>query len=306
MHYLYLLQGAVSLGLLWAVMTIGVYITYRILDIADLSVEGTLATGAALCARLITEGCNPYLATVAALLAGCLGGLVTGIFHTKLKIPAILSGILTMIACYSVNIRIMWNKANVSLLKLDTVYTLFERLGLSARNAVILLAILFIIAICFVLYWFFGTELGSAIRATGNNHSMARAQGINTNRMLMLGLVISNGLVGLSGALIAQNQSFADAGMGTGSIVIGLASVIIGEVLFGTKSFRRTLLSLTLGAVLYRIIIAFVLELGMPASDLKLFTAITVALALTLPMLRARLPRKSTVSPDPKGGGPDA
>lgn len=288
-NMLSLLQGAVSLGLLWAIMTIGVFITYRILDIADLSVEGTIALGAAVAARMISDGYNPFLATLVALLAGCLGGLVTGLLHTKLRIPAILSGILTMIACYSINIRVMGLSSNISLLRMDTVFSPLERLGLSPRNAVIVLGLGAVILICLFLYWFFGTELGCAIRATGNNRSMVRAQGIHTDNMVILGLVLSNGLVALSGALICQNGKFANVDMGTGAIVIGLASVIIGEVLFGTKTFWRTLISLTLGAVVYRIIIALVLELGMQSTDLKLFTAITVALALALPMFKSYL-----------------
>ncbi|WP_425278666.1 ABC transporter permease [Defluviitalea saccharophila] len=269
-------------------MTIGVYITYRILDIADLTVEGTLAMGAAIAAQAITSGINPYAATVLALVGGLLAGLVTGVLHTQLKIPALLSGILTMIALYSINLRIM-GKANVSLLRMETVYTWLQNLGLNDTNAVIALGLVFVLVIVCFLYWFFGTEIGCAIRATGNNPKMVRAQGINTDTMKIIGLVISNGLVAISGALIAQSQSFADVQMGTGSIVIGLASVIIGEVLFGKKNFFSRLISLVLGAITYRIIIALVLKMGMPANDLKLFTAITVAIALSLPVFRSYL-----------------
>ena len=282
---LQIFMGALSLGLLWAVMTIGVYITYRILNIADLTVEGSIAMGAAIAAHAISSGINPYVATVLALLGGMAAGLVTGLLHTQLKIPALLSGILTMIALYSVNLRIM-GKANVSLLKMDTVYTAFENLGLSRNNAVMVLGLICVIAVISILYWFFGTEIGCAIRATGNNPNMVRAQGINTDITTILGLVISNGLVALSGGLIAQNQGFSDVQMGTGSIVIGLASVIIGEVLFGKKNFYSRLVSLALGAITYRIIIALVLKMGMPANDLKLFTAITVAVALSLPTIK--------------------
>lgn len=285
---LQILLGAISLGLLWAVMTIGVYITYRILDIADLSVEGSIAMGAAIAANMIYIGINPFAASCAALLGGMAAGLVTGLLHTKLKIPALLSGILTMIALYSVNLRIM-GKANLSLLRMDTVYTRFEELGLNHTNAVILFGLISVMGVVGILYWFFGTEIGCAIRATGNNPQMARAQGINTNNMIILGLVISNGLVAFSGSLIAQSQSFADVQMGMGSIVIGLASVIIGEVLFGKRNFFNRLLSLVMGAVTYRIIIALVLKMGMPANDLKLFTAITVAVALSLPVCRIYL-----------------
>jgi putative ABC transport system permease protein len=283
-----IILGAISLGLLWAVMTIGVYITYRILDIADLTVEGSIAMGAAIAAKAISVGINPFAATALALLGGLAAGMVTGLLHTKLKIPALLAGILTMIALYSVNLHIM-GKANVALLRMDTVYTPFNNLGLSTRDAVIVLGFICVAAVVGILYWFFGTEIGSAIRATGDNPHMVRAQGINTNLMKIIGLVISNGLVAICGALIAQRQGFADVQMGTGSIVIGLASVIIGEVLFGRKSFFSRLVSLVLGAITYRIIIAFVLKLGMPANDLKLFTAITVAVALALPVFKTYL-----------------
>lgn len=283
-----IILGAISLGLLWAVMTIGVYITYRILDIADLTVEGSIAMGAAIAASSIFSGMNPFLATCLAFVGGSLAGLVTGILHTRLKIPALLAGILTMIALYSVNLRIM-GKANLSLLQIDTVYTPLENLGLTPTNTVMLFGGICVMGIIGLLYWFFGTEIGCAIRATGNNPQMARAQGINTNNMIILGLIISNGLVALSGALIAQSQSFADIQMGIGSIVIGLASVIIGEVIFGTRNFFNCLISLALGAITYRIIIALVLKMGMPANDLKLFTAITVAIALSLPIFKRYL-----------------
>ena len=283
-----ILLGAVALGLLWSAMTIGVHITYRILDIADLTVEGSITLGAAVSASMIAGGSGPLAATVCAFLAGLGAGLVTGLLHTKLRIPALLSGILTMIALYSVNLRVL-GKANVSLLRMDTVYTPLEALGLEKNVAVAILGFACVMAIIALLYWFFGTELGNAIRATGNNSNMVRAQGINTDTMKILGLVISNGLVALSGALIAQSQNFADVQMGTGSIVIGLASLIIGEVLFGRRNFFSRLFSLILGAVTYRIIIALVLKLGMPTNDLKLFTAITVALALSLPMFKEYL-----------------
>ena len=274
--------GAVSLGLLWAVMTIGVYITYRVLDIADLTVEGSLPLGAAVACSLITQGVNPYLASLCALLAGCLAGLCTGLLHTKLKIPALLSGILTMISLWSVNLHVM-GMPNLSILRMPTVFQPLERLGMSKNAAMIAVGAVCALGLIVALYWFFGTELGSAIRATGNNQKMVRAQGINTDTMKILGLVISNALVALRGALIAQSQNFADVQMGTGSIVIGLASLIIGEVLFGRRGFFSRLLSLILGAIVYRLIIALVLEMGMPTNDLKLFTAATVALALWLP-----------------------
>lgn len=283
-----IVKGAVMLGLLWSVMTIGVYITYRILDIADLTVEGSITMGAAIAASCISVGMNPYLSTLLAFVGGMAAGLITGLLHTRLRIPALLSGILTMIALYSINLRIM-GRANVSLLRMDTIYTPLTDAGMDKTTAVIVLGLVCVGVLIGVLYWFFGTEIGCAIRATGNNPQMARAQGINTKNMIILGLVISNGLVAFSGALIAQSQSFADIQMGIGSIVIGLASVIIGEVLFGKKNFFSRLLSLVLGAFTYRFIIAIVLKMGMHANDLKLFTAITVAVALALPMFKTYL-----------------
>lgn len=283
---LQILTGAVSLGLLWAIITIGVYITYRILAIADLTVEGSVVMGAAIAAIAITRGINPYIGVCLAFFGGLAAGLITGLLHTMLRIPSLLSGILTMIALYSINLRIM-GRANISLLQVDTIYTFFEDMGFSSQISVILIGLIFIICLIGILYWFFGTEIGCAIRATGNNPQMVRAQGINTNAMIILGLMISNGLVAIGGSLIAQSQRFADVQMGIGSIVIGLASVIIGEVLFGRRHFASRLLSLVLGAIVYRVIIAMVLKLGMPANDLKLFTAITVAIALSLPVLRS-------------------
>ncbi len=280
------LLGALSLGLLWSIMALGVYISYRVLDVADLSVEGTLTLGAAVTAQMIYGGHSPFLGMLLSFGAGVLAGLVTGLLHTKLKIPALLSGILTMIALYSVNLRVM-GKANLSLLRLETAYTLIgDRLGLDKTWAVILTGAVMSLALIFILYWFFGTELGSAIRATGNNPNMVRAQGIHTDTTVILGLMLSNGLVALSGALIAQAQNYADVQMGVGAIVIGLASLIIGEVLFARNNFMSRLFSMILGAVTYRIIIALVLRLGMPADDLKLFTALTVVVALFLPRIK--------------------
>ncbi|HHY63887.1 MAG TPA: ABC transporter permease, partial [Clostridiaceae bacterium] len=232
-----------------------------------------------------SKGANPYIATGVSILGGMAAGLVTGILHTVLKIPALLSGILTMIALYSINLRVL-GKASLSLLRMETVFTAFEKLGVESSWSIIILGLIVVAIVICLLYWFFGTELGSAIRATGNNPKMVRAQGINTNTMIILGLVISNGLVSLSGALISQYQNFADVQMGTGSIVIGLASVIIGEVLFGKRNFMMRLISIAFGAITYRIIIAFVLKLGMHSNDLKLFTAITVAIALSLPIIK--------------------
>ena len=289
MNMVDVLLGALALGLLWSIMTLGVYISYRVLDMADLTAEGSLTLGAAVAGSMIAAGANPLLATLCAAAAGLLAGLSTGLLHTKLKIPALLSGILTMIALWSVNLRVMGNRANVSILRLNTVYTFLQNWGLDKTTSMIVVGTVCALAVISVLYWFFGTELGSAIRATGNNEHMVRAQGINTDNMKILGLVISNGLIALSGALIAQSQSFADIQMGTGAIVIGLASLIIGEVLFGKGGFYKRLVAIILGAVVYRVIIALVLKMGMPSNDLKLFTAITVAVALSLPRFKGYL-----------------
>ena len=283
-----LLISTVGQGLQWSVLALGVFLTFRILDIADLSGEGSFPLGAAAAATAITSGLGLPAAFVLALIAGALAGAVTGILTTKLRIPALLAGILTMIGLYSVNLHVM-GKSNIGLLQDETVFTILENsLGLSVAVSGLAVGLIFAALIAVILYWFFGTELGTAIRATGFNPQMARAQGINTNTMVVLGLVISNALVALSGATVAQANGFADVGMGTGTIVIGLASVIIGEVLFGTRSFKNCLISVILGSIVYRLVIAIVLQLGMPPNDLKLFTAILVAIALSMPLIREK------------------
>lgn len=290
-----LIIPTVSQGLLWSIMALGVYLTFRVLDIADLTVEGSFPLGAAVAASMIVEGHHPLTAIFFAAIAGMLAGVVTGLLHTKLKISALLAGILTMIALYSVNLRIM-GKANVSLLRMDTIFTGFINLGMDGGQAVFCVGIVSTIFFSALIYWFFGTEIGTAIRATGFNQQMIRANGVNTDLTIIVGLLLSNALVAISGALVAQSNGFADVGMGIGTIVIGLASVIIGEVLFGTRSFKNCLLSVVAGSVVYRIVIAIVLRLDMPPNDLKLFTAILVALALSLPLFKGKWnQRKGTV-----------
>ncbi|MBR1420161.1 MAG: ABC transporter permease [Selenomonadaceae bacterium] len=284
--------STVSQGLLWALLALGVYLTFRVLDIADLTVEGSFPLGAAVAATLLTDGWSPIPAILIACIAGMISGVVTGILTTKLKIPALLAGILTMIALYSVNLRIM-GKANLPLLKQETLFTMYQPEGLSMPVTVLLIGFIVVLFVAMINYWFFGTELGAAVRATGCNPRMIRANGINTDVMIVLGLLLSNGLVAISGALVAQNNGFADVGMGVGTIVIGLASVIIGEVLFGTRSFKNSLISVILGSIVYRIVIAVVLQMGMPPNDLKLFTAILVAAALSLPLLQAKIKKRS-------------
>ncbi|WP_281519321.1 ABC transporter permease [Acidaminococcus timonensis] len=283
-----LLLPTISQGLLWSLLALGVYITFRVLDIADLTVEGSFPLGASVAVTLLVKDVNPVTAILAAALAGGISGVVTGLLHTKLKIPALLAGILTMIALYSVNLRIM-GKANISLLGKETAFTVLENaLGVAYSQAVLLVGILSCVVFSALMYWFFGTEIGAAIRATGYNPQMIRAQGVDTNGMLLIGLFFSNALVAVAGALVAQSNGFADVGMGVGTIVIGLASVIIGEVLFGTRSFKNSLISVILGSIVYRLVIAIVLQMGMPPNDLKLFTAVLVAIALSLPMVKGK------------------
>ena len=294
-----LIISTIAQGLLWALLALGVFITFRILDVADLTVEGSFPMGAAISAVLITMGVNPWLTVVIAGIGGMIAGAVTGWIHTKLKIPALLAGI-TMIALYSVNLHIM-GKANISLLRMDTVYSAIHSMGISNAVALTIIGVVVTVVVGLFLFWFFGTELGTSIRATGVNPQMIRAQGVNTDSMIVLGLLLSNGFVAVSGALIAQSQGFADIGMGVGTIVIGLASVIIGEVLFasssvvrklfGNSSFVLSLVAVVFGSIIYRIVIATVLYLGMPPNDLKLFTAILVALALSLPTWQGKFRR---------------
>ena len=285
MNILLAIEGAISQGVLWGLMTLGVYITFKILDFPDMTVDGSFALGGAVSAILIVKGVNPWLSLLPAILAGMIAGSITGMLHTKIKIPGILAGILTMIALYSVNIRIM-GQANTSLLGENTVITILNSMiGGSMNTLALVIGLIVSIIIISVLYWFFGTELGSAIRATGNNEYMVRALGTNTDTMKIIGLMVSNGLVALSGAFVAQSQGYADVGMGQGTIVIGLASIIIGEVVFGNRfNFAYKLGAVVGGSVIYRIIIAVVLQLGMKSTDLKLFTAIIVAVALAIPV----------------------
>lgn len=300
MGYSSIVLSAVALGLLWAVMTMGVFITYRVLDYADLTVEGSIVTGAAIAAKMISGGANPFAAVAAAFVGGALAGCVTGLLNTKLKIPGLLAGILSMIALYSVNIRIM-GKANITLLKASTVFDMPKLFIADDNMAVLVLGAVINIVLAAVLYMFFTTELGYAVRAAGDNRKMARAMGINTDNMKILALSLSNGLVALSGALIAQYQKYSDVSMGQGAIVIGLASVIIGEVLFYRRSFLGRIAAVIMGAVVYRLIIAAVIEMGMQPTDLKLFTALTVAVALYMPNVKKALTRRVSEALNERG-----
>ena len=303
------LPGAVGQGLIWGLMAIGVYLTFRILDVADLTVDGSLATGGAVCVMLIRGGVNPWIAVLAAFIAGALAGLATGFFHTKCGIPAILAGILTQLALYSINLRIMGGKSNqtVSVDKYDLLASqrYVRELGLNNPLPLMLLVLAVVIGI---LYWFFGTEKGCSIRATGANPSMARAQGINTNANIVMGLALSNGLVAFSGGLLAQYQGSADVNMGRGAIVIGLAAVIIGEVLFGKlfRNFALRMLSVGIGAIIYYIVLQIVLQLGLNTNDLKLISALIVAVFLAIPYWKSKLTRVKTAPAAGKGGSAHA
>lgn len=295
MSLLNALPGAVSQGLIWGIMALGVYISFRILDVADLTVDGSLATGGAVCVVLIRAGVNPVLALLIALAVGAAAGLVTALLQTKCGIPAILAGILSQLALYSVNLRIMGGKSNVPVSVDKYSLLLSQRYAreLSLRNPMILLIVLIALLIS-AMYWFFGTEKGCSIRATGANKNMARAQGINPDNDIILGLMISNGLVALSGALVAQYQGAVDVNMGRGAIVIGLAAVIIGEVVFKKikHNFAGTLLFVVLGAIVYYIVIQITLQLGLNTNDLKMITAIIVALFLAVPYWKSHLNKK--------------
>lgn len=292
LEFLQSLPSPIAQGMIWGIMAVGVYITYRILDLADLTVDGSLGTGGAVLVILTTSGMNIYLALFIAFLAGCLAGLATGLLHTKFGIPAILAGILTQLALYSINLRIMDGRANTTISWRN--FDLIVSSRTSALGQTILVCVIFVALIVALLYWFFGTELGRSIRATGSNAAMARANGINTDTRKIIGLVLSNGLVAVSGALLAQFSGNADVNMGRGAIVIGLAAVIIGEVIFGKifKNFALRLVSAVLGAIVYYIVIAVVLKLGLNANDLKLLTALVVALFLGIPYWKSKIAPK--------------
>ena len=285
------LPGAVAQGLIWGIMAIGVYITFRILDIADLTVDGTLCTGGAVCIMMMQSGHNVWVSLLVALIAGLLAGMVTGLLHTFMGIPAILAGILTQLGLYSVNLKIM-GKSNqaINVDKFDLLVSLRYIKNVPIyRNTILLVAVIIVVLIVF-LYWFFGTELGCSLRATGCNDRMSRAQGINTDFNRVLGLMISNGLVAFSGALLSQYQGFAEINMGRGAIVIGLAAVIIGEALFGKifHNFGFRLLGVALGSIVYYFVLQIVIWLGIDTDLLKLLSAAVVAVFLAIPYWQSK------------------
>lgn len=289
------MPGALAQGLIWGIMAIGLYITYKVLNYSDLTVDGTMATGGAVCIMLMMQGVNTWIALLCAVLAGMLAGMVTGLFHTRMGIPAILAGILTQLSLYSINLVIMSGKANqaVSVNKYNLIVSSRYVKEISLQNPIFITAIVLAVLIAF-LYWFFGTEIGCSLRSTGANAAMSRAQGVNTNRATVLGLMISNGIVALASAMYSHYQGFVDVNMGRGAIVIGLAAVIISDVIFGRIfiNFALKLIAVAIGAVIYYAVIQVVLWLGLDTNLLKMLSALVVALFLAIPYWKSKLHAK--------------
>lgn len=297
--------GAISQGVLWGIMVLGVYITFKLLDIPDMTVDGSFTLGGFICAILISDGkINPILVLICAILGGLIAGAVTGILHTIFEIPAILAGILTQISLWSINLRIAHKRSNITLPKLGNIFSVVASMtGMKKSQVALVLGIIIVILIIALLYWFFGTEMGSALRATGNNEAMVRALGINAKTMKLIALMISNGLVALAGALVCQSQGYADINMGTGAIVIGLAAIVIGEVLLGwVKPFYAKLGAAVIGSVVYFIIRAIVLQMGLDSDYMKVLSAIIVAVALSFPVLSKKYRQKKDYHPAGEGG----
>ena len=294
LNWLGTLPGAMAQGLVWGIMAIGLYITFKVLDLADLTVDGSICTGAAVCTMLITSGVNVWIAMLCALLAGMVAGFVTGMLHTLLGIPAILAGILTQLMLWSVNLIIMGGKANVALSRFKFGDKVLISSGSSDIGVTLAILLGFVAVIIAILYWFFGTEMGMSLRSTGCNLEMSRAQGINTNFTKVFGLSLSNGVVALAGSLLAQQQGAADINMGRGAIVIGLAAVIVGEALFQRKTtnFALRLLFVVCGAIIYWFVFQTVIFLGLPSEYLKMLSALVVALFLGIPNIKGRMARK--------------
>ncbi|MET3292656.1 UNVERIFIED_CONTAM: putative ABC transport system permease protein [Brevibacillus sp. OAP136] len=296
------INGALEQGLLFALLALGVYLTFRILNFPDLTVDGSFALGGAIAAKMIIDGYSPFLATLIALIGGALAGIVTGLLTTKGKINGLLAGILTMIGLYSINLRIMEGRANLPLLREETIYTMLKDLnfpdlaigGTTWITGVAILFLLFVVIIKLIIDWFLRTDLGLDLRATGDNSTMIRSFGANTDTTTIIGLALSNALVAVAGAMIAQYQGFADVGMGTGMIVIGLASVIVGEVLFGHMTIFRATIAVIGGSVVYRLVIALALRAGLQPSDMKLITALIVIIALVFPAVFKNVLKKTT------------
>lgn len=299
-NFLWDIQGGATLGIMWGIMALGLYLTYRVLKYADMTVDGSLTLGGAISAVCVAGGMNPLLAIFIAMFAGMAAGFVTGILHTKLGIPDLLAGILTQFSLYSINLRIM-GKANFGLLNEVTLFTLIKNMGIPSKWAGLIVGLIFVVILITLVYCFFGTEIGCALRATGNNPDMVKAMGGNTKAYIVLGLVVGNGLVAIAGAILAQYQGYADINMGVGTIVIGLAGIMIGEVIFSKRSYAHRLTGVIIGSIVYRIIIAFVLRISLnsnfiikiTADDMKMITAIIVAVALVAPNLKTAAAAKS-------------
>lgn len=278
--------GSISEGLLWGLLAMGVYLTYRILNVADMTVEGSFSLGAALVSRLIFEfAMEPWMATILSFVIGAGAGLITGLLHTKLKVPALIASIITMTGLYSINLRIL-GQANLPLLSQNTLVTQMRQLIEDKTLAVIVIGLIIVVAIVALLKWFFDTQIGLAIRATGDNYMMSEANGINTDWTKIIGFMVANGLVGLSGGLLAQNNGYADVNMGVGAMVIGLASVVIGEAIGKNITFVKRLLAIVLGSIIYRLLLLLVLELNFNPNDVRLFSALILAVALGVPAVR--------------------
>lgn len=296
-------QGSIELGIIYAIMALGVFISFRTLNMPDLTVDGSFVLGAACSATLCSSG-YPLLGLLLAFIAGGLAGSITALLHTKLKIQALLAGILVMLGLYSVNLRVMLGRANIPLINKTNLFSILEGTVLETY-ARLIIPLIILLLMAFLLYLFLETRFGFVIRATGDNDQMVRALGVNTDFTILMGLALSNALVALSGAMVAQYQSFADISMGVGMVIIGLASVIVGEVLFGSKTLRRRLIAVMLGAILYRLVIALALEMGMPATDLKLISAVIVTIALSTPVIKTHftaLQRRRTHMKQNRGG----
>lgn len=297
------IQSGATLGVIWGIMALGLYLTYRVLNYADLTVDGSLALGGAISAVYIIAGVQPIVAILLATIGGMIAGLITGFLHTKLGIPDLLAGILTQFGLYSINLRIM-GKPNIGLLNVTTIFTQVKALGVPSKWAGLIVGLLFAILLIILIYCFFGTEIGCALRATGNNPDMVKAMGANTKAYVVLGLSVGNGLVAMAGAILVQYQGYADVTMGTGTIVIGLAAIMIGEVLFSKRTYFHRLAGVIIGSVVYRIIIAFVLKISLTSSaggskqiitsdDMKLITAIIVVIALVSPNIKKAFQAKA-------------
>jgi len=293
--WLWNMQSGATLGIIWGIMGLGLYLTYRVLNYADLTVDGSLTLGGAISAVYVAAGVQPIVAILLATFGGMIAGLVTGFLHTKLRIPDLLAGILTQFALYTVNLRIM-GKANFGLLNQTTIFSQLKDLGVPSKWVGLIVGLVFVVVLIILVYCFFGTEIGCALRATGNNPDMVKAMGGNTKVYIMLGLVVGNGLVAMSGSMLAQYQGYADINMGVGTIVVGLASIMIGEVLFSKRTYFHRLAGVIIGSVVYRIIIAIVLRISMnsnfiikiTADDMKLITAVIVIIALVAPDMKNR------------------